>query len=81
MENVKDSDKYERATFAGGCFWCMVPPFEDDGGVIGVQAGYAGGERENPSYEDVARGMTDHVEAVQITYDPDIVNYEKLLDI
>ena len=81
MENIKDNDKYEQATFAGGCFWCMVAPFEDAGGIIGIQSGYAGGEHENPSYEDVARGMTDHVEAVQITYDPDIVDYETLLDV
>ncbi|MFO8113222.1 MAG: peptide-methionine (R)-S-oxide reductase MsrB [Desulfosalsimonadaceae bacterium] len=81
MENIKDNDNYERATFAGGCFWCMVPPFEDTGGVMDIQSGYAGGKIENPAYEDVAQGRTSHVEAVQITYDPDIVDYKNLLDI
>lgn len=81
MGNIKGNDQYERATLAGGCFWCMVPPFEDAGGVIDIQSGYAGGEREHPVYEDVAQGMTDHVEAVQVTYDPDIVDYKNLLDI
>ena len=82
MENInKDNSTYERATFAGGCFWCMVAPFEDAGGVVRIISGYAGGKTENPSYEDVARGLTDHVEAVQITYDPDKIDYDRLIDI
>lgn len=81
MERIKGNDKYEQATFAGGCFWCMVPPFEAVGGVIDIKSGYAGGTLENPTYEDVARGLTDHVEAIQMTYDPGMIGYEELLEI
>ena len=69
------------ATFAGGCFWCMEPPFEKLAGVQGVVAGYSGGHVRNPSYRQVAGGTTGHVEAVQITYDPEIISYEDLLDV
>ena len=68
------------ATFAGGCFWCMQPPFRMLDGVIRVVSGYAGGTRENPTYEEVSSGRTGHLEAVQVTYDPDRVSYETLLD-
>lgn len=71
----------ELATFAGGCFWCMVKPFKETEGVIKVVSGYTGGHKENPTYEDVCSGRTGHYEAVQITFDPDILPYEKLLDI
>lgn len=74
-------DKMEKATFAGGCFWCMEPPFEQLEGVKEVAAGYTGGHKENPTYEEVSSGTTGHMEAVQITYDPSKVTYEKLLDI
>ena len=67
------------ATFAGGCFWCMVAPFDEYPGVIEVISGYTGGFLPNPSYEQVCRGETGHVEAVQITYDPDILPYATLL--
>jgi len=73
--------KYELATFAGGCFWCMVSPFEDMPGVIRVVSGYTGGHKPNPTYEEVCSGTTGHAEAVQITFDPDVFPYEKLLDI
>ena len=73
--------KTETATFAGGCFWCMEPPFEKTVGVIEVLSGYTGGSKENPTYEEVSAGRTGHTEAVQITYDPAKVTYEKLLDI
>jgi len=74
-------NKLEKATFAGGCFWCMQPPFANLKGVKEVIVGYAGGEKENPSYEEVCSGETGHVEAVQIIYDPSEITYEELLDI
>lgn len=73
--------KQEVATFAGGCFWCMEPPFEKLEGVIEVTSGYTGGEKENPTYEEVSSGGTGHVEAVRVTYDPSKVTYSKLLDV
>ncbi len=68
------------AIFGGGCFWCMEPPFEQLEGVIGVTAGYSGGKEENPSYEDVSSGRTNHLESVRVVYDPQKISYEKLLD-
>lgn len=73
--------KLERATFAGGCFWCMVEPFAMQEGIIEVVSGYAGGEIANPSYELVQTGTTGHVEAVQITFNPELYSYERLLDV
>jgi peptide methionine sulfoxide reductase msrA/msrB len=73
--------KTETATFAGGCFWCMEPPFEKLDGVISVAPGYSGGEEESPTYEQVASGKTGHVEAVQIVFCPDKVSYQELLEI
>ncbi len=75
------ADDLKKATFAGGCFWCMEHPFEKLDGVVEVVSGYAGGSQENPTYEDVSSGRTGHVEAVQILYDPSKVSYSKLLDI
>lgn len=69
------------ATFAGGCFWCMVAPFEKTPGIIKVIAGYTGGTTENPTYEAVCSGKTGHYEAVQVTYDPAEISYDELLDI
>jgi peptide methionine sulfoxide reductase msrA/msrB len=69
------------ATFAGGCFWCMEGPFEKMEGVKEVVSGYAGGEEENPTYQQVGSGRTGHVEAVQIFYDPTIVSFSELLDV
>jgi peptide methionine sulfoxide reductase msrA/msrB len=71
----------EKATFAGGCFWCMVPPFEKLGGVKDVVSGYTGGYKDNPTYEEVSSGKTGHVEAIEVTFDPSKVTYEKLLDL
>ncbi|ACV57899.1 peptide-methionine (S)-S-oxide reductase MsrA [Alicyclobacillus acidocaldarius] len=71
----------ERATFAGGCFWCMVKPFDTWPGVVSVVSGYTGGHVPNPTYEQVCSGTTGHVEAVQITYDPRQITYQQLLDI
>jgi len=69
------------ATFAGGCFWCIEAPFENIDGVIAVISGYTGGKEKNPTYEQVSNGKTSHREAVQITFDPDIISYTELLDI
>ncbi len=73
--------KLMKATFAGGCFWCMQPPFQQIEGVVDVVAGYAGGIKENPSYEEVSAGTTGHLEAVQVTYDPEKISFGKLLDV
>lgn len=69
------------ATFAGGCFWCMEPPFEKLPGVRSVTSGYTGGTMPNPTYEQVCSGTTGHAEAVQVTYDPAAIGYEQLLDV
>ncbi len=70
-----------QATFAGGCFWCMEHPFEELDGVSAVISGFSGGSEASPSYEDVSRGRTGHTEAVQVTYDPAVVDYETLLHV
>jgi peptide-methionine (S)-S-oxide reductase len=70
-----------RATFAGGCFWCMEPPFDVLDGVISTTSGYIGGSKKDPTYEEVSAGVTGHTEAVEIVYDPGKVSYEKLLDV
>ncbi len=77
----KGETHMERATFAGGCFWCMEPPFEKTAGVIDVISGYTGGTKANPTYEEVSSGTTGHLEAVLVTYDPTKVTYETLLEI
>ncbi|WHY90206.1 peptide-methionine (S)-S-oxide reductase MsrA [Neobacillus cucumis] len=69
------------ATFAGGCFWCMVKPFDEQPGIKSVISGYTGGTMENPTYEQVCSDTTGHYEAVQITFDPNIFPYEKLLEL
>jgi peptide-methionine (S)-S-oxide reductase len=70
-----------RATFAGGCFWCMEPPFDKVRGVVSTTSGYAGGRVVNPTYEQVARGVTGHAEVVQVVFDPGKVSYERLLEV
>ena len=69
------------ATFAGGCFWCMEPPFDKLDGVVSTTSGYTDGSVKNPSYEQVSMWRTGHTEAVQIVYDPSKLSYEKLLDV
>ncbi|MCT8971145.1 peptide-methionine (S)-S-oxide reductase MsrA [Microbaculum marinisediminis] len=69
------------AIFAGGCFWCMEPPYDKTGGVISTTSGYIGGGTANPTYRQVSSGGTGHIEAVKVVYDPDRVSYDKLLDI
>lgn len=80
-----DSDtthkKYEMATFAGGCFWCMQQPFDQLEGVISTAVGYTGGNVENPAYEDVYSGRTGHAEAIEIWYDPSLISYASLLQV
>ena len=71
----------EIATFAGGCFWCMEPPFEKLNGVFKVIPGYTGGKKENPTYGEVSSGVTGHLESIQVFYDPEIVSYYELLDV
>ncbi len=79
--DMKQNVQFKKATFAGGCFWCMEPPFENSKGIIEVIPGYTGGQKENPTYEEVSSGTTGHVEAVQIIYDPKKISYKELLDI
>ncbi|MBU0906134.1 MAG: peptide-methionine (S)-S-oxide reductase MsrA [Planococcaceae bacterium] len=71
----------EKATFAGGCFWCMVKPFDQWDGIESVLSGYMGGHIENPTYEDVKKGDSGHLEVVQIEFDPTAFTYEQLLEI
>lgn len=70
-----------RATFAGGCFWCMEHPFDELPGVVETTSGYTGGSVENPTYNQVSSGTTGHLESVQIEYDPGQVSYDDLLDV
>jgi peptide-methionine (S)-S-oxide reductase len=75
------SVQYELATFAGGCFWCMVKPFDEMPGIMKVVSGYTGGDKENPTYQEVCSELTGHLEAVQITFDPKLFPYTKLLEL
>jgi peptide-methionine (S)-S-oxide reductase len=70
-----------KATFAGGCFWCMEPPFDKLPGVVSTTSGYTGGQLKNPSYEQVSSGGTGHTESVQVVYDPSKISYAKLLEV
>jgi peptide methionine sulfoxide reductase msrA/msrB len=82
--DIKDTVDYESlkvATFAGGCFWCMEASFEAREGVVEAISGYTGGTVEHPTYAQVTSGQSGHLEAVQVYFDPEIVNYEELLDV
>ena len=70
-----------KAIFAGGCFWCMEPPFDKLTGVLSTTSGYVGGQKRNPAYEEVSAGTTGHTEAVQVVYDPKKISYQKLLEV
>lgn len=72
---------YKKAVFAGGCFWCMVEPFDSQEGIEAVVSGFTGGHVENPTYNEVVRGGTGHTEAVEITYDPGLISYGELVEI
>lgn len=74
-------DNLAKATFAGGCFWCMEPPYDKLQGVVSTTSGYIGGKTPNPTYEQVSAGGTGHAEAVQIVYDTTKITFEKLLDV
>ncbi|ULO06617.1 peptide-methionine (S)-S-oxide reductase MsrA [Paenibacillus sp. 19GGS1-52] len=78
--NEKDSGE-QLATFAGGCFWCMVKPFDELPGIVSIISGYTGGHTVNPTYEEVGTETTGHVEAVQITFQPDVFPYDRLLEL
>ncbi|MAL98216.1 MAG: peptide-methionine (S)-S-oxide reductase [Alteromonadaceae bacterium] len=75
------AQEFEKATFAGGCFWCMEPPFDGLEGVQSTTSGYANGHTENPTYEQVTAGGTGHIEAMQVTYDPSKISYRELLEV
>ena len=74
-------DELAIATFAGGCFWCMEHPFDELEGVISTTAGYTGGHKKDPNYEEVSAGGTGHAEAVQVVYNPKKISYDKLLEV
>lgn len=78
---TSQSQSSSEATFAGGCFWCMEPPYDHQPGVSATISGYIGGELDNPSYEDISRGGTGHAEVVQVEYDADQISYAQLLEI
>ncbi len=71
----------DTAIFAGGCFWCMEPPFERLTGVVSVTSGYTGGFKKNPTYEEVGAGKTGHAESIRILYDPKKISYTKLVEV
>lgn len=73
--------QHAKAIFAGGCFWCMEPPYDKIEGVIATISGYTDGQKSNPTYKEVSSGTTGHTEAIEITYDPSKVSYEKLLEV
>jgi methionine-S-sulfoxide reductase len=73
--------KLEIAVLAGGCFWCMQPPFDKTKGVVKTVVGYTGGRELNPTYEDVSNKRTSHFEAIEVTFDPAVVSYEQILDV
>jgi peptide-methionine (S)-S-oxide reductase len=79
--SLMDEAHLEKATFAGGCFWCMEHPFDEIPGVVSVTGGYTCGRKKNPSYEEVSAGGTGHAESVQIIYDPQKVTYQELLSV
>ena len=80
MKTIEQGDGQAIATFAGGCFWCMEPPFDKLDGVISTTSGYTGGHESDPTYKEVSAGGTGHTEAVQILYDPGKITYAELLE-
>ena len=82
MQSASSAEtEFGKATFTGGCFWCMEPPYEKLNGVKEVITGYTGGQKKNPTYEEVSSGTTGHAEAIQIVYDPSEITYGELLDV
>src|SRR5215208_6694094 len=78
---MPENEKREMATLAGGCFWCLEAVFKDLRGVEKVESGYVGGTLPNPTYYQVCEGTTGHAEAVQITFDPEVISFEELLQV
>jgi peptide-methionine (S)-S-oxide reductase len=78
---AKPGGNLAKATFAGGCFWCMEPPYDKLDGVVSTTSGYIGGRTRNPTYEAVSAGGTGHAEAIEVVYDPARIGYAKLLDV
>jgi peptide-methionine (S)-S-oxide reductase len=78
---ARTATQYAEAIFAGGCFWCMEPPFDKIDGVISTTSGYTGGKKRNPTYEEVSSGSTGHAESIRVIYDPAKVSYQKLLEV
>lgn len=74
-------EKTETATLGGGCFWCLDAVYRGLEGVVKVESGYAGGEKRDPTYEEVCRGTTGHAEVVQVTFDPDVISFEDILEV
>ncbi len=81
INREKVGDESAIATFAGGCFWCMEHPFDELDGVISTTAGYIGGHKAHPTYQEVSAGGTGHAEAVQVVYDPKKISFERLLEV
>ena len=79
--HAADAKPVSKATFAGGCFWCMQPAFDGLPGVISTTVGYTGGQKVNPTYEEVSGGGTGHAESIEVTFDPTKTTYKKLLDV
>lgn len=81
VSHAENDKKLSTATFAGGCFWCMQPPFDELEGVVSTTVGYTGGHKVRPTYEEVSAGATGHAEAIQILYDPEKISYPDLLEV
>ena len=81
MAMAENQSTHQSAIFAGGCFWCMEPPFDELDGVLSTVSGYSGGSQKDPNYEQVSSGRTGHAEVIRIAYDPSKVSYEKLLEV
>jgi peptide-methionine (S)-S-oxide reductase len=78
---MAEENQMAKATFAGGCFWCMEPPYDKLDGVVETIVGYTGGHKQNPTYKEVSAGVTGHTEAIEIHYDPGKISYGELLDV
>jgi peptide-methionine (S)-S-oxide reductase len=81
LHAATSSTETAKATLAGGCFWCMEPPYDELDGVLATISGYAGGKKKNPTYEEVSTGTTGHTEVVQVIYDPKKISYSRLLEV
>lgn len=81
LNNEESGRRIEVATLGGGCFWCLEAVYDQVDGILHVESGYAGGNRPNPTYQQVCTGETGHAEVVRITFDPEVISYRDLLDI